>query len=79
MQQIKVLAQFDGPKVKPLLFNHGASRVKIEKINLVHNHLEGERRIFNFHVSNRTACYNLRFEPDILQWFLQDEDFSCVS
>lgn len=72
MESIKVLVQFDDNKVKPIAFRRNGRLYKIAKVNLVHSFKEGDRRIFNFHVSDNANSYNLRFESDILKWFLEE-------
>lgn len=73
IEPIKVLTQFEGAKVKPLLFKRQGRVYRDLNLNLVHHHREGERQIFNFHVSNQNGSFKLRFEPDLLLWFLEDE------
>lgn len=72
MAPIKVLVNFDQNKIKPIAFKRAGRITKILKVNLVHSFKEGDRRIFNFYVSDAANSYNLRFESDILKWFLEE-------
>lgn len=72
MESIKVLAQFEGTKVTPLLFKRAGRVYKIDKVNMVYHFRQGERAIFRFFVSDLANSYQLRFEPDIMQWFLEE-------
>ena len=72
MEEIKVLVQFDGSRPKILAFKRQGRIYKISKVNLVHHFREGDRRIFNFHISDEANSYKLRFEPDILAWFIEE-------
>ena len=74
MIPIKVLTQFDGEKIKILAFKREGRTYKILKVNLVYHFREGDRRIWQFFVSDAANSYKLRFEPDILRWFLEEGD-----
>ena len=74
MEKIKVLVQFDGPKVLPLAFRRNGRLYKNLKLNLVYNLQEGDQTIFRFFVSDGTNSYQLRFETKTLQWFLEEND-----
>jgi hypothetical protein len=72
MESIKVLVQFEGTKVEPLMFKSAGRVYKLKKVNLVYHFRQGERSIFRFYVSDEANSYQLRFEPDIMQWFLEE-------
>ena len=73
MEKIKVLAQFDGTKVKPLAFRRGPHLYKNLKLNMVYHFREGEQNIWRFSVSDNANSYQLRFETDLLQWYIEEE------
>lgn len=72
MEQIKVLVEFDGTKVRPLMFKRAGRTYKLAKVNLVYSFHEGERTIFRFFVSDEANSFQLRFEPDILHWYFEE-------
>lgn len=72
MEEITVLVQFDKDKVKPIAFKRAGRLYRVSKVNLVHHFREGERRIFMFHVSDEANSYTLRFEPDVLKWYIEE-------
>jgi len=72
MSPIKVLVQFEKDQVKPVLFKRMGRIYKISKVNLVYHFREGDRRIWQFFVSDAANSYKLRFEPDILAWFWEE-------
>ena len=72
MEIIKVLVQFDGAKIKPLAFRRNGKLYKIKKLNMVYHLKEGDQTIFRFFVSDEANSYQLRFETETLQWFLED-------
>ena len=72
MEPIKVLVQFEKNKVKPLAFRRNGRLYKIKEVNLVNHFLEGDHRIFNFHVSDEANAYTLRFETNNLEWFIEE-------
>ncbi len=74
MQPIKVLIQFDGPKIKPLAFRRNDRLYKNLKLNLVYHFKEGGQTIFRFFMSDEANSYQLRFEPETLEWFLEDNN-----
>lgn len=70
MEKIKVLVQFDHPKITPIAFKRNGRTYKIDKVNLVYHEHEGQTQIFYFYVSDTANSYKLRFEPETLEWFL---------
>ena len=73
MELIKVLAQFDGTKVKPLAFRRQNRLYKIKNLNMVYHLKEGDQTVFRFFVSDEANTYQLRFETETLQWFLEED------
>ena len=73
MEKIKVLVQFDDTKVKPLAFRRNGRLYKIKKLNMVYHLKEGDQTIFRFFVSDEANSYQLRFETETLQWFLEED------
>ena len=72
MESIKVLVKFDGSKVKPLAFRRNDRLYKIKKLNMVYHLKEGEQTIFRFFVSDEANSYQLRFETETLEWYLEN-------
>jgi len=70
MEKIKVLVNFDHPKVKPIAFERNSRTYKISDINLVYHEREGSQTVFYFYVCDNANSYKLRFEPETLEWFL---------
>lgn len=70
MEKIKVLVNFDHPKVMPIAFKRNGHTYKIDKVNLVYHEREGTKTVFYFFVSDNANAYKLRFEPETLEWFL---------
>jgi hypothetical protein len=72
MEKIKVLTQFDQSQIKPLAFRRNNRLYKLKKVNLIYHFKEGEKLIFRFFVSDEANSYQLRFETDTLEWFLEE-------
>lgn len=73
MEQIKVLVNFDHPKVKPIAFKRNGRTYKVDRVNLVYHEQSGAQTIFYFYVSDHANSYKLRFEPETLEWFLVED------
>jgi len=71
-EPIKVLVSFHGQKIKPLTFEWRGKRYLVDKVNLVYHAAEEGKKIFYFSVNDRVNCFNLRFDPETMQWRIQE-------
>lgn len=78
MEKIKVLVNFDGPKITPLAFRRAGRLYKNLKLNMVYHLREGEKTIFRFFVSDAANSYQLRFDTETLEWFIEDNNASII-
>jgi hypothetical protein len=67
---IEVTVSFCGARVKPTSITWNNRHYSIPHVNLVHNTLEGQNRIFYFSVSDATNFMKLRFDTSTLSWHI---------
>ncbi len=71
-EPIKILVSFNGTKVRPVAFEWRNKRYEICQLNLVYHATEEGRKIFYFSVSDEANCFVLRFDPETMQWRIQE-------
>lgn len=71
-EPIKALVSFNGIKVKPVAFEWRGKKYQVDKVNLVYHATEEGKKIFYFSVTDQANCFNLRFNPENMQWRLNE-------
>jgi len=71
-EPIRVAVDFQGTKIRPLAFVWGAKKYVIEKVNLVYKRRHGDGYQWCFAVSDKTNSYVLLYDPENLQWTLEE-------
>ena len=72
-EQVRVFADFNGVKVKPVAFIRSAGRrYDIDKVNLVYRARVGDRYHWCFAVSDDVNTYVLFYDPENLIWTLKE-------
>ncbi|MFA6553880.1 MAG: hypothetical protein WCT27_05660 [Patescibacteria group bacterium] len=70
---IRVVADFNGTKVRPLAFTRKTGRqYDIASVNLVYRRRVGDRQAWCFACSDAANTYVLSYDPDSLQWILEE-------
>lgn len=71
-EPIRVVADFNGNKVRPLAFQRGNKRYDIASVNLVYRRRVGDRYHWCFAVSDEANTYVLFYNPEKLRWTLRE-------
>lgn len=61
-----------GPKVLPLVFIWAGRKYRIDKLNLRYKRQLGQRWVWCFAVSDQANSYVLQYDPETLQWLLEE-------
>lgn len=71
-QRIEVSAIFKpGKKPQILSFLWDGRSYEIRQVNMINRLFKGENFVFIFSVSNSNGAYQLRFDTDNLNWWLE--------
>lgn len=71
-EQVRVVVDFRGPKVRPLAFLWRNRKITITKTNMVFKRQHGDRWNWCFAVSDEGNNYVLRYEPEEMRWTLEE-------
>ena len=71
-EPIRVMADFYGAKVRPEYFIRGNRRYEVKSINLVFRRAVGDHYLWCFAVSDDANTFVLSYNPDSLQWRLEE-------
>lgn len=71
-EPIKVLASFAAPMIRIYFFSWRSRTYKVESMNLFHLEKDGNTIRYHFAVSAEGNAYQLAFNPQTLEWQLED-------
>ncbi|MEX1051829.1 MAG: hypothetical protein WEC83_00360 [Patescibacteria group bacterium] len=71
-EPIRVVASFDGPKVRLHSFEWRERIYQVETVNLFHIEKDAEKSLYHFAVSSEGNDYDIVFNPTNLAWKLQE-------
>ena len=71
-EPIRVIASFNGPKVKLHSFEWRNRIYKVDSVNLFHIEKDADRRLYHFNTSSGGNDYDIVFNPANLSWKLQE-------
>jgi len=71
-EPVKVVASFNGAKIKIHFFDWRSRVYQVNSVNLFHIAKDGDRPSYNFSVSAEGNSYQIAFDPYSLSWRLVD-------
>lgn len=71
-EPIRVVASFDGPKVRLHSFEWRGRIYQVESVNLFHIEKDAKKSLYHFAVSSAGNDYDIVFDPISLSWKLQE-------
>ncbi len=71
-EPIRVVVDFQGPRIRPMVFLHGGRRYTVKKVNLVSESGTGPTKRFYFSVSDEGNAFTLMYNPFDLSWTLTE-------
>ncbi|MEX1123935.1 MAG: hypothetical protein WEC81_02070 [Patescibacteria group bacterium] len=71
-EPIRVVASFDGPKVRLHSFEWRGRIYQVETVNLFHIEKDAKKSLYHFAVSSEGNDYDIVFNPISLAWKLQE-------
>lgn len=70
--KIRVFADFNGTKVKPIAFFWAGKRYDVASVNLVYRRRVGKHNVWCFAVSDESNTFILTYNPESLEWILDE-------
>lgn len=71
-EPIRVVVDFQGPKVLPLAFLRGGRRYTVKRVNLISESGAGPTKRLYFSVSDEGNAFTLMYNPFDLSWLLTE-------
>jgi hypothetical protein len=71
-ESIRVVASFDGPKIRLHSFEWRERIYQVESVNLFYIEKDAKKSLYHFAVSTGGNDYDIVFNPINLTWFLQE-------
>jgi hypothetical protein len=71
-EPIRVVASFDGPRIRLHSFEWRERIYKVESINLFHIEKDADKSLYHFAVTSNGNDYDIVFNPTNLTWQLQE-------
>ncbi len=71
-ENVRVVADFNGTQVRPFAFLRANRRYEIQRVNLVYKRRLGSRYVWCFAVSDAGNNFILMYDPESLQWMLEE-------
>lgn len=71
-EPIRVVADFNGRRVRPIAFQWAGRRYDVGRVNLVYRRRLGARFVWCFAVSDSGQGFVLIYDPERLEWTLEE-------
>lgn len=71
-ETINVFANFTNKGAEPLCFTWKNNDYKVTQINFIHKSKKGDHPIYHFAVTANNETYKLTFDPNLLEWKLDE-------
>lgn len=71
-EPVRVIADFDGPKVRPVVFVLGGRKYTPTRVNLVSESGVGPTKRWYFSVSDAANSFTLEYNPFDLSWRVRE-------
>ena len=71
-EPVRVFVDFKAQQVRPVAFLRAGRRYVIKRVNLVYRKRVGKRFVWCFAVSDEANSYVLVYDPESLQWTLEE-------